>query len=186
MDRTTPENSIPFSSMNPPSTTSIVFMAEHEEIDIDNDRILVERNFLTRNANVGGYGGDESLRQRQLLLHMPIQRNGSRRYVLRGLIAFFLIICIVNVIIDYRGDQKIDSSLKSFLNWTHAHPYRGIIAVILCYIIATVFFVPGSILTFGAGYAIGSAVDNKFLGVLLATAVSIIRFDSIRFDSDMK
>ena len=178
MDRTTPEHSIQFSSMNPPSTTSIVSMAEHEEVDIDNDGILVENNFLTRNANGGGYGGEESPRQRQLL-HTPIQRNGSRRYVLRGLIAFFLIMCIVYVIIDYRGDQKIDSSLKVFLNWTHAHPYRGIIAVILCYIIATVFFVPGSILTFGAGYAIGSAVDNKFLGVLLATAVSRIRFDSL-------
>ena len=65
--------------------------------------------------------------------------------------------------------------LAAFLEWTSTHPYQGIIAVILCYIVATVFFVPGSILTFGAGFAIGSAVDNTFWGVLLATAVSLMR-----------
>jgi hypothetical protein len=155
-------------------------MAEHEEFDIDTDGILVESNFLTRNAAGDGdvYGGEESLRQRQLL-HTSIQRNGSRRYMLlRCMIALFLVICIVYVITDFCGDRKIEAILFAFLEWTHAHPYRGIIAVILCYIIATVFFVPGSILTFGAGFAIGQAVDNKFLGVLLATAVSTIRYDS--------
>jgi len=155
--------------MNPPSTTRIVFLDNHEEGDIDTDGILVENNFLTSTADDSVYGGEGSLRRRQFL-RTPIQDNDPWRYLLRCLIALSLIMCILYVIVDFSGDRKIESILIAFLEWTHLHPYRGIIAVILCYIVATVFFVPGSILTFGAGFAIGSAFDNTFLGVLIATA----------------
>lgn len=150
-------------------------MSEHEEADndininIDIVGVFVDRNFLQRNADSDGYGDGESLRRRQFL-QTRIQHNCRRSYMLRCLIALLLFTCIIYVIFDFCGDRKIESVLIAFLEWSHAHPYRGIVAVILCYVIATVFFVPGSILTFGAGYAIGSAVDNTLLGILLATA----------------
>jgi len=144
-------------------------MAKHEEVDIDTDGILVGGNVLARNPDGDGYNGEDFLQRRQFL-HTSIQHNGPRRHMLRCLIALFLITCILYVIVDFCGDRKIESILIAFFEWTHAHPYRGIIAVILCYIIATVFFVPGSILTFGAGFAIGSAFDNTYIGILLATA----------------
>ncbi len=161
-------NSIPFSSLNSPSSTGNCSTTEQEELNTDPDGLFVERNSLTRNADgVGLYGGglSDTIVQRQ---------SGSRRYILRALIAVFLSACILYVIVDFMGERRIEKALVWFLEWTHEHPYRGIIAVILCYIIATVFFVPGSILTFGAGFAIGSAVENLYLGILLAVIVSAV------------
>mmetsp|Transcript_20978 Transcript_20978/g.52036 ORF Transcript_20978/g.52036 Transcript_20978/m.52036 type:complete len:355 (+) Transcript_20978:150-1214(+) len=161
-------NSIPFSSLNSPSSTGNCSTTEQEELNTDPDGLFVERNSLTRNADgVGLYGGglSDTIVQRQ---------SGSRRYILRALIAVFLSACILYVIVDFMGERRIEKALVWFLEWTHEHPYRGIIAVILCYIIATVFFVPGSILTFGAGFAIGSAVENLYLGILLAVIAVFI------------
>lgn len=153
MDRSTRENSIPVSSNVPLSTTRIASTAD-EENDIDTDGII-------RNPDGGRHDIDQPRRQ-------PI-RSCPRRHMIRWLIALLLLSCIIYVIVDFCGDRKIETTLSKFLEWVHIHPYRGAIAVILCYIIATVFFVPGSILTFGAGFAIGSAVDNTAMGVLLAT-----------------
>jgi len=132
-------------------------MAEQEYDDSDVDGIFVERNSLTRNTN---RVGEESL-------HLQRQ-NGSRRYILRFVIASALLASIVYVIVDFMGDRNIEKQLNKFLEWTHENPFRGIVAVILCYIVATICFVPGSILTFGAGFAIGQAFDSMYLGVLLA------------------
>jgi len=131
-------------------------MAGHEDIDNDVDGIFVERNSLTR--GIDGVGEESP----------QLQRNGSRRHILRCLVASFLFASIVYVVVDFRGERKIEKKLDDFLGWTHDNPFRGIVAVILCYIIATVFFVPGSILTFGAGFAIGQAFDNLYVGILLA------------------
>jgi hypothetical protein len=173
MDRpTSSEDSIRFSSLDsPPGTTRAVSATGRDE-NIDTDGILVENTFFARTTDGDGYGARESLPGLQQGAHMAIPRNVSRTYVLRCLIALFLVTCIAFVIVDFCGDRKIESILISFLEWTHENPYRGIIAVILCYIVATVFFVPGSILTFGSGFAIGSAVDNTYLGILLAVVVS--------------
>ena len=137
---------------------------DNDEDDIDTDGI-----FLTRSND----GSDPNSGQHPL--YEPTRNTRSRTYVLRLLIALLLLSCITYVIIDFRGDRKVESILIAFLEWTHEHPYKGIIAVILCYIVATVLFVPGSILTFGAGFAIGSAFDNMFLGVFLATAVRLLK-----------
>jgi len=92
--------------------------------------------------------------------------------MMRWLIATGLVSCIIYVVVDFCGNRAIESTLSIFLEWVHQNPYQGCVAVTFCYIIATVFFVPGSIVTFGAGFAIGSAFENKVNGVLLATTVS--------------
>jgi uncharacterized membrane protein YdjX (TVP38/TMEM64 family) len=64
--------------------------------------------------------------------------------------------------------------LLNFFRWVQSHPFRGALAVTLSYIVATVLFIPGSILTLGAGFAIGSAFDNPVIGVLIATAAVFV------------
>ena len=160
----TAENSIPFSPLNSLSPMEgDATVAEHEDIDSNADGVFAERNFLTGTTN------EESHLQPRTL-----QRNGSRRQILRFLIASFLLSCIVYVIIDFSGDRNIEKYWNDFLEGTQDHPYKAIVAVIVCYIIATVFFVPGSILTFGAGFVIGHAFDNMYFGVLLSVTVSEI------------
>ena len=170
MDRSTTENSSPFSPINSPSTAIIDSGIDDGEVVADDGVDLVEENLLERNVNGDGYGVHATLRGRQFQQTL-IQPNGPRGNLLRGVIGLLLFSCISYVIYDFCGAGNIESILIAFLDWSHAHPYKGIIAVIFCYIVATVFFLPGSILTFGAGFAIGSAVNNLYLGVILAVAV---------------
>ena len=172
MDILTSQNSHPFSSIISPSTTRLDSEIDNEEVDAG-DEIVFDENLLERNIGINEHADDQSLR-RQQFLQTPVQHSGPRAYLLRCSIGLILFSCIIYVIYDFCGDRKIETILIASLDWTHAHPYKGIIAVIFCYIVATVFFVPGSILTFGAGFAIGSAVDNLYLGILLAVAVSTI------------
>ena len=53
------------------------------------------------------------------------------------------------------------------------YPYKGALTIIFVYIIATVLFVPASLLTLGAGYAIGTAFDSVTYGVFVASTVRI-------------
>ena len=103
-----------------------------------------------------------------------IYNNTNRARYLRIAVGSLLFGCILYVIVDSCTNKHIEIFLLQFLEWTRLHPYQGILAIIVCYSVATVCFVPGSILTFGAGYAIGSSISSSHpgLGILLATAVS--------------
>jgi len=173
MDRLTAENSTSFSSINSPSTTRFDSGTDHEEDDAYGDGINTEENLLERNIDNNGPVSDESLRRPQFL-RTPMQHNSPRAYLLRCSIGLMLLSCVVYVLYDFSGNRNIETIMIASLDWTHAHPYKGIIAIIICYMIATVFFVPGSILTFGAGFAIGSVVDNLYICILLSVAAVFI------------
>lgn len=133
-------------------------------------------------------GGDEILESEERFLHrQSLERNNNndtaswRKYTLRLLVGLVLVSVISYVIVDFCGDREIESALEEFLEWTHAHTYEGMIVVILCYIVATVCFVPGSMLSFGAGFAIGSSVDNTAVGIFLASTVSRVLYQRPRF-----
>lgn len=76
------------------------------------------------------------------------------------------IIVVVEGVI-YR--KSIDSALHRLIEWVATHPTLGILAVILVYILATVCFIPGSVLTIGTGYAFGKAFDSTFVAVSLSS-----------------
>jgi hypothetical protein len=104
---------------------------------------------------------------------LRVQQAGQGSGAVRLVVIVLLVIAVAFVVIDSLGDRRIESAILHFLEWVEEHPHEGVLAVICVYIIATILFVPGSILTFGTGYAFGSAYDNKLEGVLVASMVSV-------------
>ena len=85
-----------------------------------------------------------------------------------------LVLLLSFVIVDSLGNRHVESFIVKFMGWVEENPRRGMLTMILVYIVATISFVPGSILTFGAGYAFGSAYDSKVEGVAVASTVVFI------------
>jgi hypothetical protein len=69
-------------------------------------------------------------------------------------------------------EQRVKTASADFIGWVEDNPFLGILAVILAYIVATVLFVPASVLTLGTGYAFRSAFNSIGKGVVLASTVS--------------
>lgn len=115
-------------------------------------------------TQVDGLMSDSSLLEQEAT-------TNKRTRCIRLLVTFALVIAVTFVIVDSFGDRKIEAFILNFLVWVEQNPFEGVLAVIGVYIVATVLFIPGSILTLGAGYAFGSASNNIAYGVLLASTV---------------
>ena len=103
---------------------------------------------------------------------LPLRQQDERQSgCLRIVVLSMLLLGLALVVYDSLGDRKIESAILEFLGWVQDHPQKGMLAVICVYILATILFVPGSVLTFGTGYAFGAAFDNKMQGVLVASTV---------------
>ncbi|KAG7337645.1 SNARE associated golgi protein [Nitzschia inconspicua] len=98
----------------------------------------------------------------------------SHNNLLRIGVGILLLSCFLYVVVDSLGQRHVETALLQFLGWVQQHPYEGALAVTTCYIVATIFFVPGSLLTLGAGFALGSAFDNPAMGVLIATCAVFV------------
>lgn len=92
---------------------------------------------------------------------------GSKR--IRVAVVTVLLACLVFVVIDSFTGKRLESVSMTFFSWVEANPFLGVIAVIALYIVATVLFVPGSILTVGCGFAFGAAFESTAKGVALAS-----------------
>ena len=83
-----------------------------------------------------------------------------------------VVLCLLLLVMaDECSTRKLEKSFVEFLSWVNRHPVQGVFATILVYTLATILFVPGSILNLGTGYAIGSAFGNKQVGVFIAILV---------------
>ena len=80
--------------------------------------------------------------------------------VLAGIVTF--------VIIDFLTNKHITHGFHIFLEWIEANLVAGVFAFIGVYFIATICFVPGSLLTLGSGFVFGSVVGVG-MGVALAS-----------------
>ncbi|CAM9722248.1 unnamed protein product [Choristocarpus tenellus] len=67
---------------------------------------------------------------------------------------------LVYVILDYTvpGLGFVADTLKEFLDWVEDNPGEGFVAFAAVYVLTTVCFIPGSLLTLGAGLAFGRAL----------------------------
>jgi len=88
-------------------------------------------------------------------------------------ITLILVGFIIFVIVDSTQDQYVRSGMQSFLSWMEDNPTAGVFAFMFVYFTATVLFIPGSILTLGAGFVFAN-IYGLGVGVLLGTAVVFI------------
>ena len=88
----------------------------------------------------------------------------------RGKIALgvALLSVLALVVADASTSGHVQASFLKFLDWVRNNAHVGVLAFVLVYALATVFFVPGSVLTLGGGYVFGSAFGLG-KGVLVAS-----------------
>lgn len=78
----------------------------------------------------------------------------SNRYIKR-ILGFFLVTSLVAILSVAGGNLNIQELLKSALVWINQLGFWGPLAFIAIYNLATVLFIPGSILTLGGGLIFG-------------------------------
>ena len=83
-------------------------------------------------------------------------------------IALVLVGIIVFVIVDSLTNGYVRDGVNTFLEWIQANPGPGVVAFAIVYFVATVLFIPGSILTLGSGFVF-SASFGLGIGVLLGS-----------------
>jgi uncharacterized integral membrane protein len=102
----------------------------------------------------------------------PRIRVQPERRWLRVAVLTALAVFLALILYDAFTEQRVKKASVDFVGWVEEHPFLGVIAVILAYIVATVLFVPASVLTLGTGYAFRSAFRSVGKGVVLASTVS--------------
>lgn len=75
---------------------------------------------------------------------------------------------IIFVIVDSLTNKYVLTAFESFLGWIENNIVAGFFALVGVYFLATVLFIPGSILTLGSGFVFGNAVGLG-LGVAIAS-----------------
>lgn len=83
---------------------------------------------------------------------LQAKRRQRRHCHQRILIGICLAAVIVFVIIDTTTTKYLKTAIDSLLKWVEENPAAGIIAFTLFVFVATIAFIPGAILTIGAGY----------------------------------
>jgi len=93
------------------------------------------------------------------------RRNSRIKKIIFGLL---LLGFVIYAIVDSLTTGYIRTGIQAFLEWIEANPVPGFFIFMVVYLIATVLFVPGSILTLGAGFVFANAFGLG-IGVLLGT-----------------
>ena len=97
---------------------------------------------------------------------MEKKKCNWRYWIIRLAILLVLITIIVLVIVY---NEWVSDTIEKFLEWLRDNPVLGTICLSLIYIVATLFFLPGSLLTLGAGVALQAALENTALAILVGT-----------------
>jgi len=88
----------------------------------------------------------------------------------RGATLGVLLLTVAGIITDSLTSKAIPMFIEGLLEWTEENPGLGVLVFALFYAVATVLFIPGSLLTLGAGFAFTAAVHSPLYGTLLGTA----------------
>merc|ERR1712226_682635 len=98
----------------------------------------------------------------------PQETNNKNRRLLKIVVGLLLLGFIIYVIVDSFTTAYIRTGIQAFLEWIEANPVPGFFIFMVVYLIATVLFIPGSILTLGAGFVFANAFGLG-VGVVLGT-----------------
>merc|ERR1719401_3136479 len=96
------------------------------------------------------------------------KEKNSKSRIQKIVIGVLLVAFVTYVIIDSATTGYIRTGVQSFLEWIENNPIPGFFVFMVVYFFATVLFVPGSILTLGAGFVFANAFGLG-VGVLLGT-----------------
>mmetsp|Transcript_60527 Transcript_60527/g.91290 ORF Transcript_60527/g.91290 Transcript_60527/m.91290 type:complete len:311 (-) Transcript_60527:69-1001(-) len=87
----------------------------------------------------------------------------------KSIVAAVLVVFVGFIVADSLTNKYIADGIQTFLEWIEANPGPGVLVFIFVYFGATVLFVPGSILTLGAGFVFANSfglATGVVLGVL--------------------
>jgi len=99
----------------------------------------------------------------------PEEEAAKKKACYKKLIfAVILVAFIAYVIADSLTTKHVAGVVEDFLAWVEENPVAGLFAFIGVYFVATIFFIPGSLLTLGAGFVFANAFGLG-LGVALGT-----------------
>lgn len=104
-------------------------------------------------------------------------KSGFSSNKLKLIIAAFIIIFLIAAARYFNLQQYLNSGLQSALQWINSLGTWGPVTFIVIYILATVLFVPGSLLTLGAGVLFGVIWGSIFVSIaatLGATAAFLV------------
>ncbi|CAI2367132.1 unnamed protein product [Moneuplotes crassus] len=87
-------------------------------------------------------------------------------WIFRIAIILLLIGLAVWVIVD---SSRLTGVFEDFIDWMEDNPILAPFVFIVVYILATIFFLPGLILTLGAGFAFNEAYGNVGLAILVGS-----------------
>lgn len=123
-------------------------------------------------ANNDSNNDNDNEDKSQELLDTQEQRRARIKKIAVGLL---LLTLIVFVIADSFTNQYVKDGILDFLEWIEGHPVAGVLSFIAVYFVATICFVPGSILTLGAGFVFSASFDNSlWVGVALGTCAVFV------------
>ena len=96
------------------------------------------------------------------------EEQSSSAFYKKALVAVILLAFIAFVVADSLTNGYVGSAITTFLEWIEENPILGLFVFMAVYFVATVLFVPGSVLTLGAGFVFANAFGLG-TGVLLGT-----------------
>lgn len=95
-------------------------------------------------------------------------KSSTKQKLLRYTLILVLIGFIIFVIVDSQQEQHVKQATQAFLKWVEENPIAGIFSFIGVYVVATVLFIPGSLLTLGSGFVFAN-VFGLGLGLVFST-----------------
>ncbi|KAL3937440.1 MAG: hypothetical protein SGBAC_007451 [Bacillariaceae sp.] len=99
----------------------------------------------------------------------PEEEAAKKKSCYKKLFFAIIIVAFIGyVIADSLTTKHVQTAVEDFLAWIEDNPIVGIFAFIGVYFVATILFIPGSILTLGAGFVFANAFGLG-LGVALGT-----------------
>ncbi|KAL3923761.1 MAG: hypothetical protein SGILL_001464, partial [Bacillariaceae sp.] len=94
-------------------------------------------------------------------------RERRRSFWMKLIVALVLLAFVIFVIVDSQTNQYVRTGITAFLEWIEENPGAGVVAFMFVYFFATILFIPGSILTLGAGFVFSASFGSLGVGILL-------------------